>query len=178
MKRTPLFLHICCGPCATAVINRLKEDYEITGFFYNPNIYPKEEYQRRLEAVKKLVQKCKIELLTQEYEHELFLGEVKGWEDEPEGGNRCRICYRLRLKKSALQAKELGFAVLASTLTTGPNKNAGAINQIGREVSAPLRIDFLDADWKKNNGFKQSVELSKQLGLYRQHYCGCEFSAK
>ncbi len=173
-----MLLHICCGPCATAVINRLKGDYEITGFFYNPNIFPEEEHQRRLEAVQKLSQNWKINILIPEYEHGLFLSEVKGLENEPEGGRRCDVCFRLRLNKSALKAKELGFGVLASTLTIGPNKKAEVINRIGREVCAPLGIDFLEADWKKNDGFRQSVELSRELGLYRQHYCGCEFSTK
>jgi len=178
VKSLRLLLHICCGPCATTVIKRLKDGYEITGFFYNPNIFPEEEYQCRLEEAQKVVQNWKINLLTREYEHRVFLSEVRGLENEPEGGKRCEICFRLRLEKSALQAKELGCALLASTLTIGPNKNAEVINRIGKEVCAPLGIDFLEADWKKNDGFRQSVELSRKLGLYRQHYCGCEFSIK
>ncbi|MGQ9708462.1 MAG: epoxyqueuosine reductase QueH [bacterium] len=176
MKKPSLFLHICCGPCATTVVHRLKSEYEITGFFYNPNIFPEQEYHRRLEAAERLAQTYRFNLLTDCYDHDSFLAAVRGLEGELEGGRRCEVCYRLRLKKSALKAKALGFSFLASTLTVGRNKRADLINRLGFEVCAPYEMEFLSADWKKANGFRQSMELSQQLGLYRQHYCGCEFS--
>jgi predicted adenine nucleotide alpha hydrolase (AANH) superfamily ATPase len=176
MNRPHLLLHICCGPCATTVIKRLKNEYKITGFFYNPNIFPLEEYQRRLESVQKLAQASKINILTDIYQHEAFLAAIRGWENEPEGGKRCEVCYRLRLSETALMAKKLGLGTVASTLTVGPNKKAEVINNIGRKVSLPLGLKFLAEDWKKKDGFKESVAISHLLGLYRQHYCGCEFS--
>jgi len=173
-----LLLHICCGPCATVVIERLVERYQITGFFYNPNIFPPEEYERRCEAVARVAAFFDIPLLRGEYDHKVFLSSVSGLEAEPEGGHRCPVCFRLRLLTTARQAKELGFAQFASTLTVGPNKQAELINRLGREAEVESGVGFLAGDWKKQDGFRRSVELSRQLDLYRQHYCGCEFSLK
>lgn len=119
---------------------------------------------------------CQIPIEYGSYDHDRFLKMVKGLEGEPEGGKRCEICFRLRLEKCANRAKELGYRMIATTLTIGPNKRAEVVNRIGREVGAVVGVNFLEADWKKQDGFKHSVELSRKLGLYRQRYCGCEFS--
>lgn len=158
------------------MINRFQGEYQITGFFYNPNIFPEAEYNNRLTALKKLTDLDKINLILGNYEHKRFLAAVKGLESEPEGGKRCEVCYRLRLKESAVKAKESNYNFLATTLTVGPKKNALVINKIGEELSAQYGVRFIAGDWKKQNGFKHSVARSKELGLYRQHYCGCEFS--
>ncbi|MEO0025721.1 MAG: epoxyqueuosine reductase QueH [candidate division WOR-3 bacterium] len=173
-----LLLHICCGPCATVVIERLQGQYQITSFFYNPNIFPPKEYQRRCEAAERVAAFYNIRLIPGVYDHEAFLRAVSGLELEPEGGSRCHVCFRLRLLAAARQAKELGFTLFASALTVGPNKQAAVIDSLGAEVGAGLGIGFLAGDWKKQDGFRRSVELSRQLDLYRQHYCGCEFSLK
>ncbi len=171
-----LLLHICCAPCATVVIKRLRSEYELTGFFYNPNIFPGEEYQKRLLGVEILMQNWQFGLIIGNYDHQRFLAAAKDPGDEPEGGRRCEICYRLRLSETVVKAKELGYQVVASTLTVGPNKKAVVINRLGSELALRFGIEFLSADWKKQEGFKESVVLSRSLGLYRQHYCGCEFS--
>ncbi len=173
-----LLLHICCGPCATVVIERLQGQYQITGFFYNPNIFPPEEYQRRCEAAERVAAFYNIQLIPGGYDHDAFLRAVSGLELEPEGGSRCDVCFRLRLMAAGRQARELGFTLFASTLTVGPNKRAELINRLGREAEGQSGVLFLAGDWKKQDGFRRSVELSRQLGLYRQHYCGCEFSLK
>ncbi len=173
-----LLLHICCGPCATVVIERLAAQYQITGFFYNPNVFPQEEYEHRCEAVARVAAFFNIPLLCGEYDHKVFLSSVSGLEAEPEGGSRCHVCFRLRLRAAARQANELGFSLYASTLTVGPNKRAELINRLGKEGEAQSGVCFLAGDWKKGDGFYRSVELSRQLGLYRQNYCGCEFSLK
>ncbi len=171
-----LLLHICCAPCATVVLNRLRSDYELTGFFYNPNIFPEEEYQKRLLGVEILMQRWQFGLVVGKYDHQRFLAAVEKLEGEPEGGGRCEICYQLRLSQTVAKAREMGFGFVASTLTVGPNKKAELINRIGSNLASTSGVEFLVADWKKRNGFKESVEISRSLGLYRQQYCGCEFS--
>lgn len=150
----------------------------MVGFFYNPNIFPEGEYRRRQEAVQQLGSLWQVPIEYGQYEYEQFIVAVKGLEEEPEGGRRCETCFRLRLEKCAVRAKEIGCRAFASTLTIGPNKRAVVINRIGREVAAGIGIEFIERDWKKQNGLKRSVEISRRLGLYRQHYCGCEFSLK
>ncbi|MEO0081551.1 MAG: epoxyqueuosine reductase QueH [candidate division WOR-3 bacterium] len=171
-----LLLHICCGPCATHVVRRLSDQYELTGFFYNPNIAPEDEYLRRLVAVQELSAQWHVPVDVESYAHDRFLETVHGLEDEPEGGRRCEACYRLRLEAAAAAARANDCAIVASTLTIGRNKKASVINAIGREACAAHGLRFLEADWKKQDGFRHSVELSRELGLYRQSYCGCEFS--
>ncbi|MGQ9677702.1 MAG: epoxyqueuosine reductase QueH [bacterium] len=178
MSVSRILLHICCGPCATGVVPRLQELYQVMGFFYNPNIFPDDEFRRRKEAAGKLAFLWRFPVEYGVYDHTRFREMVRGLEDEPEGGRRCEICFRLRLEKCAERAQELGCRVMASTLTIGPKKRADVINRIGREVARSFGVEFLEADWKKRDGFKQSVELSRKMELYRQCYCGCEFSQK
>ncbi len=173
-----LLLHICCAPCATEVIKRLQDDYEVVGFFCNPNIYPDKEYKKRLSQVQRLTTLMNMRLDVGEYDHERFLELAQGLESEPEGGRRCQVCYRMRLELTAKKGKENGCSLIATTLTVSPHKSALLINPIGQEVCAQHSLEFFEADWKKKDGFKHSVELSKELGFYRQDYCGCESSLR
>jgi predicted adenine nucleotide alpha hydrolase (AANH) superfamily ATPase len=160
------------------VIERLQAQYQLTGFFYNPNIFPAEEYERRRAAAALVAEHWQLPLIVGEYEPERFRTAVKGLEAEPEGGARCPVCFELRLTTTAEQAVRSGFTIIASTLTTGPHKPAPVVNEIGNKVAAQFGLSFLAADWKKQDGFKLSLELARQLNLYRQHYCGCEFSLR
>jgi epoxyqueuosine reductase len=173
-----LLLHVCCGPCSTEVIKQLKSDYEVVGFFYNPNISPEAEYFRRLAEVQRVSALWRLLVDTGEYEHGRFLAVADGLEHEPEGGLRCEACYRLRLDETARRAAANGCTVVASTLTIGRNKKAAVVNRVGRDACAKLGLEFLEADWKKKDGNLRSIELSRELGLYRQEYCGCEFSGR
>jgi len=160
------------------VVRRLQPIYQVTGFFYNPNIFPEEEFRRRQDAVRRLSLLWHIPIEYGPYEYGRFREAVKGLENEPEGGKRCEVCFRLRLEECGKRAREIGCGAIATTLTIGPNKRADVINQIGRDVAAMAGIEFIERDWKKRDGFKHSVEISRELGLYRQVYCGCEFSIK
>lgn len=171
-----LLLHICCGPCATEVIRRLRLEYEVVGFFYNPNIAPDDEYHRRMMEVQRISALWRVLVDSGPYEHDRFLEAVRGAENEPEGGHRCTRCYRLRLEATAARAAENGCSFVASTLTVGPHKRAAVINAVGVEACARHGVGFLEADWKKQDGLRRSIEHSRELGLYRQNYCGCEFA--
>ncbi|UCG43985.1 MAG: epoxyqueuosine reductase QueH [candidate division WOR-3 bacterium] len=173
-----LLLHVCCGPCATEVVVRVQDEYEVVGFFYNPNIFPEDEYYKRLEEVHRLSALWHVLVDTGDYDHGRFLELVQGLEREPEGGRRCEVCVRMRLEAAAKAARANGCSIVASTLTIGPSKKAGTINRIGREACAGQGVEFLEADWKKKDGFRRSVELSKDIGMYRQDFCGCEFSRR
>lgn len=180
-----ILLHSCCAPCSTAVIERLKEEFEIVIFYYNPNIYPEEEYiKRKNEEIKyinhlnEIDEENKISMLDSDYECEKFYEETKGYENEREGGARCAICFKLRLVETAKKAKENGFDLFGTTLTVSPHKNAELINSIGLGIEKELGVKFLVSNFKKNNGYKRSVELSKENNIYRQNYCGCEFALK
>ncbi|MEO0077771.1 MAG: epoxyqueuosine reductase QueH [candidate division WOR-3 bacterium] len=176
--RPKLLLHICCGPCATEVVRRLKEQYEVVGYYYNPNIYPEEEYNRRLVQVQRLSALWRMLVDLGPYDHDRFLEVVRGLEHEPEGRARCEKCYQLRLEQAAVAAQANGCTLLATTLTIAPMKRAAVINPLGQVAAAQHGLVFVAEDWKKKNGFKRSVELARELGLYRQHYCGCEFSVR
>ena len=173
-----LFLHTCCAPCVTVPIERLESEYEITCFFYNPNIHPKDEYKQRLTELKRIVKKLNIELVEHQYDAERWFDLVKGLEDEPEGGKRCAVCFKIRMQEAAKLAKEKGYDFFTTTLTISPHKNAKLINQIGLELSERYGIQFLEANFKKKDGYKRSIELSKNYNLYRQDYCGCIFSRR
>jgi len=175
-----LLLHSCCAPCSTYVLEYLSKYFSITVFFYNPNIHPEEEYQKRLNEQRKLISILptvnKVDFIEGEYEPDVFFNVIRGLENEPEGKKRCLKCFELRLMKVAQKAKELNFPYFTTTLTVSPHKNASLINEIGQTLSKTYSINFLCSDFKKKNGFKRSVILSQQYGLYRQNYCGCIFS--
>lgn len=178
-----LLLHSCCAPCLTAVIERLYDEYDITILYYNPNIYPEEEYIKRKNEEIKYIKHLnengyKISMLDCDYESEKFYEKTKGYENEREGGARCAICFRLRLEKTGKLAKFNGFEIFGTTLTVSPHKNAELINSIGLALEKEIGIKFLVSNFKKQNGYKRSVELSKENNIYRQNYCGCEFALR
>ena len=175
-----LLLHACCAPCSSYVLEYLSEYFEITVFFYNPNITEREEYNKRSTEIERLISelphKNEIHLLYGKYDPESFLEMSKGFENLPEGGERCFRCYRLRLNETAIAAKDGGFDYFTTTLSISPHKNAAKLNEIGKELSEKYDIPYLFSDFKKKNGYKRSCELSAVYGLYRQSYCGCGFS--
>lgn len=175
-----LLLHSCCAPCSSYVLEYLSQYFAITILYYNPNIAPPEEYFRRAEEQKNFLTALKtahpVRLVEGVYEPADFYAAVKGLENEPEGGERCFKCYALRLEEAAKAAKTGGFDYFTTTLTISPHKNAEKLNEIGERLGEACGIPFLNADFKKKNGFKRSLELSAQYGLYRQDYCGCIFS--
>lgn len=173
-----IMLHTCCAPCSTYVVELLRKKYEIVAYFYNPNIHPKLEYELRLKNMIRLAEIYDIQLIVGEYDVKSWFEAIRGFEGEKEGGRRCRKCFELRLKETANLAKDLGIGIFATTLTVSPHKNAQTINLVGREISDRYDIEFLEADFKKRDGFKKSVELSRKLGLYRQDYCGCIYSIR
>ncbi len=181
LTKTPtLLLHSCCGPCSTYCLEVLAEHFNVTVLWYNPNIQPLEEYNLRLENQRKLLKnlktKNKIDLLEIPYNTDEFLTIAKGLENEKEGGARCTQCFILRLEEAARLSKEKGFEYFTTTLTVSPHKNALLINEIGFDMAKKYGVKFLPGDFKKKNGYKRSIELSKQYDLYRQNYCGCVFS--
>jgi predicted adenine nucleotide alpha hydrolase (AANH) superfamily ATPase len=178
MEEPKLLLHICCAPCSTHVVEVLKGDYDLTGYFYNPNIHPESEYSRREEEMKRYAREIGLKLVCAEYDDARWFEMVKGMENVPEGGERCFLCFRLRLEKTAQYAKEHGYQFLTTTLSVSPHKNAAKINEIGSEVAERRQLQWHAADFKKRGGFERSVRMSKQAGLYRQSYCGCVFSRK
>jgi len=173
-----LLLHTCCGPCAIHVAQELQKEHEVTLFFYNPNIFPEEEYFKRLNEVRIWSEKNNIDLIEGPYVHLNWLNKVAGLEEEAERGLRCPVCFNYRLVITAQFAKQGGYDIFATTLTVSPHKDAAAINKLGQEIAEANDIKFYEADWKKNNGFVKSCELAEREGFYRQNYCGCEFSMK
>lgn len=175
-----LLLHSCCAPCSSYVLETLSNFFNITVFYYNPNISPIEEYELRKSEQKRLIEsldfKNRVDFLDCDYEAYEFEKISKGLENEPEKGKRCFKCYELRLRKTALTAKNLDYDFFTTTLTVSPYKNASWINQIGERLSKEYEVKFLNSDFKKNNGYKRSIELSKKYNLYRQNFCGCKFS--
>ncbi|MBQ1902398.1 MAG: epoxyqueuosine reductase QueH [Lachnospiraceae bacterium] len=181
LQKVPtLLLHSCCAPCSSYVLEYLSKYFSITDFYYNPNISPEKEYKRRTDEMKRFIDEFPVEhkvtFLEGKYDPEQFFSNVKGLEQEPEGGERCKVCFRMRLEEAARMAKELGLDYFATTLTISPMKNATLLNQIGKEVAEIYGVNYLPSDFKKKNGFKRSTELSKEYDLYRQDYCGCVFS--
>lgn len=177
-----LFLHSCCAPCSSYVLEYLSNYFSITVFYYNPNISPKEEYEHRVEEIRRLIEEMEfvhpVEFVEGRYEPKEFFDMAKGLEDAPEGGERCFRCYRLRMEKAARLAKEGGYDYFTTTLTISPLKNAGKLNEIGEELGEIYEVSHLPSDFKKKNGYKRSIELSHEHGLYRQNYCGCVFSKR
>lgn len=172
-----LLLHVCCAPCGAHIIEELKNrGFEVTAFFYNPNIFPEEEYRVRCDEIKNYCQKAGIKFIEMVDKHELWREKIKGYENEPEKGERCKTCYQMRLEKTVGQAAENKYDFFASTLAISPRKDASVINNIGKNLAKRYGLKFYDADWKKEDGFKKSCILSRQYNFYRQTYCGCEFS--
>ncbi len=175
-----LLLHVCCAPCSSYCLEYLSNYFDITVYYYNPNISKKEEYEYRLSEEKRFISikefKYPVKLTESEYRPEDFFAAVKGLEKEPEGGARCKECFRLRLEASAKKAKEQGFDYFTTTLTISPLKNAALLNEIGAEMGERYGVKWLYSDFKKKEGYKRSIELSREYDLYRQNYCGCVFS--
>lgn len=185
-ERLSLLLHSCCGPCSTSVIERLAGEFNITVFFYNPCITDEAEYKRRRDSQIKFIEMFNqermdlpdISFMEGPYEPGEFLELTKGHEEDPEGGARCAICFRQRLEKAAQNATFAGCDLFGTTLTVSPHKNYEIISGIGKELAGKYGLSFLDRDFKKQDGFKRSIELSKKYELYRQNYCGCKYSAR
>lgn len=177
-NRPSLLLHACCAPCSSYVLEYLNSHFDITLFFYNPNIYPKEEYQKRLDELKRLVREMEldIKIIESDYEPNEFFEISKGLEKLPERSERCKRCYRLRLEKTAAYAQKGEYDYFCTTLSISPHKNADWINEIGNELSDTYDIPFLPSDFKKKNGYIRSIVLSRKYNLYRQNFCGCVFS--
>lgn len=177
-----LLLHACCAPCSSACLEYLSSFFNITVFFYNPNISPKAEFDKRLEEERRLITEMlpdkNINVIEGTYNYNDFLDAIKGLENAKEGGERCFKCYRLRLEKTAQLAKEMKFDYFCTTLSISPLKSAQKINEIGFETAEKFGVKWLPSDFKKKEGYKRSVELSKQFHLYRQNFCGCVFSKK
>lgn len=179
-EKPTLLLQCCCAPCSSAVLERLLEHFKIKIYFYNPNIYPAAEYEKRLSEFDKLLKHPDfskgIEVIPAVYENEKFEAAVKDLENEKEGGKRCEQCFILRLNETARKAKETGADYFCTTLTVSPHKNSDLLNKIGLQAEKQYGVKFLASDFKKKEGYKRSTELSKELELYRQNYCGCKYS--
>jgi predicted adenine nucleotide alpha hydrolase (AANH) superfamily ATPase len=171
-----ILLHSCCAPCSSHVIDTLTKYFDITILYYNPNIEPYEEYlKRKNEQIRfiKEYQHKEINFLDCDYDNESFRNKVKGLEHEKEGGARCPVCYRIRLEYTAIKAKEMGYDYFGTTLTVSPYKHSKTINEIGESLEKKYKIKFLYSDFKKKDGYKKSIEMSREYNLYRQDYCGC-----
>lgn len=177
-----VLLHSCCGPCSSYVLEYLSQFFSVTVFYYNPNIYPEEEYRMRVREQERFIKEFPVEkpvsFIEGDYERDRFLDMAKGLEEEPERGKRCIKCYELRLQETAVRAKKGGFDYFTTTLSISPQKDAQILNAIGKRVSEKFGIAYLFSDFKKKNGFLRSTELSKIYGMYRQDYCGCEYSMR
>lgn len=182
-KRAPrVLLHSCCGPCSSSVLEYLTKYFDVTLLWYNPNIYPQEEFDRRFQTQVQLIEKMgladKVQLLAESWKSEDYYRRVKGLEDEPEGGKRCTECFRLRLMETARLAKHYGYDYFCTTLTVSRHKDAVRINELGEEIGRAAGVGWLPSDFKKRDGENRSRDLSEAYGLYRQLYCGCEFSLR
>ena len=179
-RKPKLLLHSCCGPCSSAVLERLTEHFDVTVLYYNPNIEPESEYRHRLSEQQRLLSLLPghIPLLACRYDHEAFEAFAPAMADAPEGGERCLACFALRLNYTAQQAKEHGFEYFTTTLSVSPHKNADNVNRAGEAAGRKAGVKYLYADFKKRNGYLRSLQLSKEYQLYRQDYCGCRYSGK
>ncbi len=177
-RKPTLLLHSCCAPCSSYCIEELVKFFRLTVFYYNPNIDTDEEYEKRKNEQKRFIAEFapEVEFIGEEHESEEFYKAVKGLENEPEGGKRCRVCFALRLSKTVEKAKENGYEFFATTLTISPLKNAKVINEVGFELERTYGVKYLPTDFKKRGGYLRSTVLSERYGIYRQNYCGCVFS--
>jgi epoxyqueuosine reductase len=175
-----LLLQSCCGPCSSYVLEYLTRYFDVTLFWYNPNIYPEAEFNKRFQNQIKVIEEMgladRVQIMASPWKHGDYLTRVKGLEAEPEGGERCTACFRMRLNETAQMAKKYGYDWFCTTLTVSPHKDAKRINELGEEMEKAYGVCFLPSDFKKREGYKRSTELSRQYGIYRQNYCGCEFS--
>ena len=172
-----LLLHTCCAPCLTHPLNELEKNYNVTIFFYGPNIHPRKEYEMRLNEAEKFCS-GRVKIIPGDYDSERWFELTKGHERDPERGERCRICYEMRLAKTAELAVKEGFQAFATTLSISPHKDADWLNEIGQVLEQKYGVKYLPADWKKYDGFRHSLELSRKAKLQRQNYCGCAYSRK
>lgn len=182
-KQTPtLLIHSCCAPCSSYVLEYLSNYFNITIFYYNPNIYPEKEYYRRLAEQKRLIKEMKfsnpVTIVEKDYSYQKYLDYIKGNEEEKEGGARCYKCYELRMREAAIFARDNNFDYFTTTLSISPYKKANKLNEIGKILETEYGVNYLYSDFKKKEGYKRSLELSKIYNLYRQDYCGCRFSRK
>ncbi len=183
-KKPRLLLHSCCAPCSSSVLTRLLQFFDITIFFYNPNMDTLEEFTKRQSEEIRLVEELNkefdsnIDIVKCQYDKNEYLTQVKGLEDNKEGGKRCEKCFRLRLEKTCQYAKKHQFDYFTTTLSVSPYKNSKLLNEIGEELEKKYGVNYLYSDFKKEEGYRKSIELSKRYNLYRQNYCGCEFSKK
>ncbi len=171
-----ILLHICCAPDATTAYKRLSGSGDVVGYFFNPNIHPYEEYLKRRQALEKLSDIWNFDVIYPEYDPDPWFKSVRGLEDLPEGSMRCKACIALRLRQSAIFAKENEFDAFATSLTTSPHKDVKFINEMGEKFSKKVGINYIESAFRKENGFLESVNYCKTLGIYRQNYCGCIFS--
>ena len=174
--RPRMLLHACCAPCSSSVIEQLSEQYALTLYYYNPNIHPQKEYQVRCDEIIRWCEKCDLPLIVSTYDPQTWDHRVAGYEDEPERGERCTICYQLRMEAAAQQAKRDNFDIFTTVLSISPHKDAERINRLGAELEEAEGVKFYSANFKKKGGFQRSLEISKQEGFYRQNYCGCRYS--
>lgn len=176
-----LLMQACCAPCSSYVLEYISQYFDMSMYFYNPNISPESEFSYRFDELCRFAEQAgykNVNIISADYNASDFYDAVRGMEDLPEGGERCRVCYELRLRKTAEYAKNNGFAYFSTTLSISPHKNADWINEIGESLEKEYGISWLYSDFKKKNGYKRSIELSKEYGLYRQNYCGCVFSKR
>ncbi len=178
MSKPRILAHICCAPDAIYVVGFLQNEYLTTGYFYNPNIWPQDEYMKRLGETRKVERILGFELLEEVYDSGRWMKAAGKFKDEPEKGRRCNICYALRLERAAQKTSALGIPSFTTVMSLSPWKKADVLNRIGRMIGRKYGIHFLEADFKKKGGFQKSVELSRRHGLYRQDYCGCIFSQR
>lgn len=177
-KMKKLLLHTCCSNCSIIAIERLSQNYDVVLFFSNSNIFPEEEYIKRLNATKKVAELYRRIIIEDKYNQKEWSNEIKGYENEPEHGKRCFICIDYRLNRTANFTKTNSFDAFATTLTTGPQKNADMINSIGKKVGLIHNLEYIESNFKKRDGFKRSIEVSKEHNLYLQNYCGCKYSIR
>ncbi|MBM3699496.1 MAG: epoxyqueuosine reductase QueH [Actinobacteria bacterium] len=173
-----MLLHVCCANCLLYPYDLLKNDYRITFYFYNPNIYPEGEYKKRLAEVTRISKKLKVALIAGQYDFRRWEKAVEGFADEPEGQKRCIICFKVRLKRTTLAAENNKHDFFATTLSVSPHKNAEIINAAGAEVSNLNKVKYFPANFKKNDGFKKTIQMAKECNIYRQDYCGCKYSIR
>ncbi|MFH1366512.1 MAG: epoxyqueuosine reductase QueH [Patescibacteria group bacterium] len=171
-----LLLHVCCAPCAAYVIEKLQDEFEVTAFFYNPNIHPLEEYIKRVGEIKRYGEDNHIDFIEYRYDPEVWFKATEGLENEPEGGQRCSVCFWQRLDIVANYADTENYDFFGTTLTVSKYKNSGEINKIGRKLSEEYGLPYLDRDFKEDDGFRQACDKAKEKGFYRQNYCGCLYS--